>query len=509
MYRWVLYLATGRQVLYQVGKGRASPVWHGEGTVPQERPEAWQAKRLAVIVDLMEEEYRFEHLPHLTGADRRSLWSRKQRQLFRGEPYVSVKVLGREKAGRRDDLVLFTAIREAGPFRQWMETLAQWQIAVSGVWSLPQLCAEWKIQPLSEGMRLMIYPCGNKLALRQCFHRNKRLVFSRLSLIAEDSVQVEGPQELERTWRYLMRLLGLDPVETIALQLWVSTGRLEVARGLSRELPNFSMESVQLEDVATEFGWKGDLQSLEIPALTAFSLARRKWLGGPHYRDTTFESLKQSRWLKTGLYLGAAGLVGISVGYDSLMEHHAIQLQQEMRRLQQQKQGLSARLTAMHMPERIADLDPWQLQSLVELKQQVDASRVQPAPLLDLLSSALERFPALELEAVQWRRLPPEEGDESSEASIVLSKPIEMIARIKTPVSKVGLRAAVAKVERFAALLAEHKQVSRARLVGSTIPFREDEPVRGEMGTLENVTDSATFTVEIQFSSPGDGMIGQ
>ncbi len=500
--RWVLYLTNGRQVLYQVNRSGALPLWQGEGAPPGRRPEVWRIRRVSVIVDLMEEEFRFEHLPHLTGSDRRALWSRKQRQLYRDEPHVSVTSLGREKSGRRDDLLLFTAIRDTGSLREWMEILACWRITVKAIWSLPRLSAGWRVRPLDAGMRLLMYRCGGKIALRQNFHRNGSLVFSRLSLVAEESAEAEGGQELERTWRYLGRLLELDPGKAVDLQVWTAAARMRMAQGLTDELPYFRSHCLRLDDVAADFGWKGDPGHLDIPAMAAWLSARRRFILPSHYRDPILSRLEKRRWVRGGLYAGSVGLLAVASGYDGQTEHRMVQLNEEMQLLQQQRQALSLQLGTLHAPAPVAGLEPWQLEALVELKRKVEAGRIRPGPVLEIVSSALGGFPPLELTGLEWRRLTAQDEDEDTEASgIDLSRPLLVIATIKVHVGSDGIRSTVGRVERFTRLLAKRPDVNGARLAGSSLPIGEDETVSGEMGSLEDVTDSAIFTIEFEYGS--------
>src|SRR5262245_44330470 len=56
-----------------------------------------------VMVDAVEEDYRFETLPHTYGSDRVQMATRKLRQHYRNTPYMTAWRLGRDTAKRRDD----------------------------------------------------------------------------------------------------------------------------------------------------------------------------------------------------------------------------------------------------------------------------------------------------------------------------------------------------------------------------------------------------------------------
>ena len=60
---------------------------------------------VAVLVDVVEEAYRQETVPHVGASDRRAVLERKYARLFRGTPYHHALRQGRETEGRRDDRV--------------------------------------------------------------------------------------------------------------------------------------------------------------------------------------------------------------------------------------------------------------------------------------------------------------------------------------------------------------------------------------------------------------------
>jgi len=48
-----------------------------------------RAMPVHIIVDTVDEDFRFETLPHVRGRDRAEMVSRKLRQLYRSTPYIS------------------------------------------------------------------------------------------------------------------------------------------------------------------------------------------------------------------------------------------------------------------------------------------------------------------------------------------------------------------------------------------------------------------------------------
>ena len=74
-----------------------------------------------IMVDAVEEDYRFETLPHATGSDRADMVGRKLKQHYRNTPYAAASLLGRESGKRRDDRFLFSALTNPELIGDWVQ----------------------------------------------------------------------------------------------------------------------------------------------------------------------------------------------------------------------------------------------------------------------------------------------------------------------------------------------------------------------------------------------------
>ena len=79
-----------------------------------------------MLVDVVEEEFRHDTVPHVTGSDRRNLIERKLSRHYRSTPYVYHQLIGREKEGRRDDKLLLTALTNQDAITPWVKLLDQY-----------------------------------------------------------------------------------------------------------------------------------------------------------------------------------------------------------------------------------------------------------------------------------------------------------------------------------------------------------------------------------------------
>ena len=72
-----------------------------------------------LLTDFIEEDFRYEIVPHLRGGERSALLQRKFEQYYRNTPFRQALVLHRQEDGRRDDEILFTALTNPALILPW------------------------------------------------------------------------------------------------------------------------------------------------------------------------------------------------------------------------------------------------------------------------------------------------------------------------------------------------------------------------------------------------------
>ena len=88
-----------------------------------------------LFVDLAEEDFRLDTVPHVGAGDREAILDRKLAQIFRNTPYRHALLQGRETEGRRDDRVLYTAITNPEVLRPWLDMLERLEVPLAGIHS--------------------------------------------------------------------------------------------------------------------------------------------------------------------------------------------------------------------------------------------------------------------------------------------------------------------------------------------------------------------------------------
>ena len=162
-----------------------------------------------LLVDVIEEDFRLETVPHLTGSARKNLRERKFEQFYRNTPFRQATLLHRQEDGRRDDEMLFSALTNPQRISPWLDTVLANHIPLVGIYSLPNISSPLLKDIPSDHVLLLSWE--KDAGLRQTYFNNKRLHFSRLIPVNANSTFSESvATETPRTQQYL-KSLSLPP----------------------------------------------------------------------------------------------------------------------------------------------------------------------------------------------------------------------------------------------------------------------------------------------------------
>ncbi|MBS0353481.1 MAG: hypothetical protein JSR83_06215 [Proteobacteria bacterium] len=122
----LLYLAPDGLHCYRLRRrtiehiGQFAPDTVGQEAFSQWLEESRANTAFTLLVDLPDERFRIETLPHVRGPDRRRLRERRQAQIFPDTPYVAHQYLDSRPSGRREERVLFAALNRPPTIDPWL-----------------------------------------------------------------------------------------------------------------------------------------------------------------------------------------------------------------------------------------------------------------------------------------------------------------------------------------------------------------------------------------------------
>jgi hypothetical protein len=156
-----------------------------------------------LLIDRPDEQFRVETVPHVWSG-RAALLARHGERLFAETPYRSARVLGRERHGRRDDRVLFSALVRPETLAPWLDALGAQPLAA--ITSAAFLDA--RLLGKAERAGAVLLASLHEGGLRQTLLVDGELRLSRLVALPEGPDDAAVAAEIAKTRQYVQRADG-------------------------------------------------------------------------------------------------------------------------------------------------------------------------------------------------------------------------------------------------------------------------------------------------------------
>lgn len=356
-----------------------------------------------LLVDLIEEDFRPETIPHLRGRSRNALLQRKFDQYYRGTPFHQATLLQRQKTGRRDDEMLLSALTNPALIAPWLDVLHAQEIPLAGIYSVPQVSAPLVKNHASD--HLLLVSWEKSAGLRQSYFIERRLQISRLTPAhTVSSFQEAVTKELGRTCQYLKSLSLLPEGQSLDVCILGHSGDLA---GLQEKLPpaaDMYYEFVELDKVAARLKIGCCFADSDASQIFLHELAAQP--PKTHYANAAHTHHFELWQLRNALgWMSAAALLGsllwgtanviFNSGSATATESLRIQAQQTLGEAQQITQGFADALPG----NRASAAD---MKVGVSLMRKFDQSSPSPQAILKPISAVFDQFPQIELDNLGW-----------------------------------------------------------------------------------------------------------
>ena len=353
-----------------------------------------------LLVDLIEEDFRQETVPHLIGGKRSALLQRKFEQFYRATPFRQATLLQRQKGGRRDDDMLFSALTNPALIMPWLDIMLAQRIPLTGIYSVPQISAPLvKDHPSSH---LLLISWEKYSGLRQTYFSDHRLQISRLTPInAGITFHQAVVTELARTYQYLKSLSLLPAGQTLDVRLM---GHHRDLVELQLELPrdaDMRYEFVDLAHVAKQFRINYDFADSDASQVFLHQLVaeppKAHYANAEHTRYSTLWKLRNTlNWASASLLLGSLLLVGADIWQTSGHAEEAAALKAQAQRINEEARQITLSFPATDVPAS-------DIKSAVSAMRKLDLYAEIPDEVLQPIGAALDRHPQIELDELAWQ----------------------------------------------------------------------------------------------------------
>ncbi len=354
-----------------------------------------------VILDSVDEDYRVEVLPHVRGAARLEMVTRKLRQVFRNTAFMGAWRQLRENEGRRDDRYLLTAVIDAEWMKPWLAVIDNARVPLEGVTLLSIACQSLlRLLHVREAHALLAYRLGS--GLRLSYYQDGLLRFSRL-LAGETPTQ--GPnwaaEEISKTQLYLMGQRMLPREARLQVLLLDASGSLSSAITPLNADPAFNARMLDLHTLSRALRMPDTFlaSAPEIAPLAA--IANEPLLlniAPPEFTRRFTEYQWRRRVHLTSLAVAVAGIIFTGVQWLRTLDQN-----DAIRALQSEQQQIEARYREAARAFPATPVSAEQLRESIVLAQQIDRARATPMPALIVISRVLENQPDVRVTKIRWQ----------------------------------------------------------------------------------------------------------
>ncbi|MGH8597766.1 MAG: hypothetical protein ACREXT_14010, partial [Gammaproteobacteria bacterium] len=427
---------------YEIPAGEAG--WATFGRHLQDAPDI----PTRVVVDIVEEEYRQDTIPHVRGADRRAVLGRKYSRLFRGTPYTLALAQGRERDGRRDDRVLLTALTKPENVAPWIQELIDHQTPVTGIYSLPVLSSALLGKLKAVASNVLIVSVQQASGLRQTFFRDRQLKISRLAQMPRlGSVPYASHviAELGKLRRYLNSLALISRDSPLAIYI-LSHGTL--LGELADHCRNTEAEQyflVDNADLAPRLGLSDEFGSAYADAIFGQLVVTDP--PREHYAQRSETRYYRLHRAKLGLLAASMLLLIGSAGWSALRFIEAVGLKQQAVDAANKSAFYQTRFEMARRGLPHTAVDAPAIEAAVKVAGMLHDRKDSPMPLLRVIGAELATLPGITVGEIRWfQATDPTQTDAGKTAS----DPSPVIPMAEQYAAQYAIAVVAARLEPFA-----------------------------------------------------------
>lgn len=409
MAKHFLYLTNERLtcLLWQRGNIVASESFPVQEVAPREFEKyLFKHRREPVyfLLDLTEEDFRLESIPHLRGSDQQAVLNRKLGQIYRQSNFRHAVIQGRDTEGRRDDRVLYHGITNPELPKVWLTAMERVGVPIEGIYSAPILSGELlrRLDVFFPHTLLVSLVAGG--GLRQTYFQNKQVKFSRLTFLERHQDANRGQQiadEVSRTWQYLDSLRFFSGEDALEVCLLLHPREQREVVDAIRDYPLLQHRVLNIEEVAGALKMKPAPLNSESEGLLVHLFARSRLEN--HFAQS--DQTRVARFRKAGVAIHAVNgaLVAASVVASVILLGQSQKISSE-----NDRRDAQARLLSTQHKELLGKIQDAQVSSDTSRDAAAFNARfLEPEPmpveLLQDISRVVAQFPDVRLHQLAWQ----------------------------------------------------------------------------------------------------------
>lgn len=465
-----------------------------------------------VIVDAVEEDYRFESMPHSFGSDRAEMLNRKLKQHYRNTPYFSARLQGRDAGKRRDDRYLFCALTNPELLTNWLKAIQEHDMPVVGIYLLPTVSAGLPERLSLKQPNLLLVSVHNA-GMRLTYFRDQKLRISRLARTeTRGAGAIKGyAEEISNTRLYLhaLRVMTLD--EHLSVLIVDSTDSLaELVQTIGRDSPNIDCRRIAREEIAKNIG-------ITVAALESSNDALYLHLLGlrapeNNLAPATVTAGYRQHQMRRGLYALTVAAAFAIVTWCALTAYQIFDTGLDIEDAKRETASLQTQYLQATRQFPAAPSNADNLERAVEISKKIGATTRSPELMMLLVSEALEQNTAIYMKSFGWKydraaisgeggslkpapaasaAPPPPAGTPSRKQSALIEGEVRPF--------RGDYRAAITSINNFAATLSKREEVAEVKIIKMPLDINPSLSLSGNTTENREQIGKAEFRLVIVF----------
>lgn len=356
-----------------------------------------------VIVDAVEEDYRFETLPHASGSDRAQMVERKLRQYYRSSPYCAASLIGRDTSKRRDDRFLFSALTNPEIVGPWLPPLIEAGLPIGGIYLLPMV-APGLVDALGNKSKNLLLVAVHPAGVRLTFFREGVFRLSRLSRGDAST----GPnaraivEEISNTRLYLHALRAATLDEPVSVVVLDHADSLDgTAKLIGDDNPSLQCERLGRNDIAARL--KIDPQLIGLSSASIYLQLLGATIPGNNLASPAVTAGYKRHQSRRQLYAASFAAAAIGVIWAGFNLWQQLSIQSDADSAVQKTAQVNAEYQAATGRFPSAPTTADNLKKAAELADRLQASAATPERFFQVIGSALAPSPEIVLTELNWQ----------------------------------------------------------------------------------------------------------
>lgn len=468
-----------------------------------------------LLVDLIEEAFQRDNVPHVVGNARKTLIKRRIGQIYRDTPFRQGMIQGREKTGRKDDQVLFSALTNPALVKPWVDALIEKSVPLAGVFSLPLLSPIlFKKFGLPSGPLLLV--THQSSGLRQSYMQDGSLIFSRITpLFNLDSVAIAETvtQELAKTRQFLASTRQLPIGAMINIAIVANDANLDVLRTVCEDTTTVLYRFIAFDEASRTLGLKSMKGMATCDPLFLAVLGNSA--PAKHYALLEQERFYKLWQTRTFLYALSAATVVAGIIWSGVTAVAVLDTQQTNSKMERDTVSAENQYQSIisSMPSTVAK--PQNMKDTVDIEKTIFQNTPEPVALFSTVSQALAGLPEIKINQMQWQLSETPPTANAADAPPPVAAPTEtaaapgLVGIPKAPYQLLTIegsidpfhddyRSALDSVKRFTAALTKNKQV-QVEVTKAPLDIRPTVNLKGKEGG-DGDTVEANFILKLTWA---------